>query len=146
MWIECLDLANHSGSVKPCLLVTDESVAELEDMEDPKLHRRAASVHAQKGSFYVAGGDALIDHERASTESAHYFKMKVRYGGGDSLVHLGRRRLAMYRAIRVTHVVPDDILGVGSKDAGDVVAVLRCEVAVNDVQGLVPPVGLTSEP
>ena len=117
----------------------------MEDMEHPKFHRRATTVHAQKRAVYVAGGDGLINHNRARTESAHRSEMKVRYGGGDSFVHLGRRRLAMHRAFRVTHVVPDDILGVGSKDGRDVVTVLRGEVAVNDVQGCYLPDGTPTE-
>lgn len=115
-------------------------------MEDPEFHRRSTSVHAQERSIYVASGDGLIDHVRPGTESAYSSEMKVRYGGSYRLVHFGRRRLAMHRAIRVTHVVPDDILGVGGKDARDVVAVLGGEVAVNDVQCWALPGISTSEP
>jgi len=114
-------------------------------MEDPELHRRATPLHSQKESVSVAGGHGLIDHKVANAESAHRFEVKVRYGAGDSLVHLGRRRLAVHRAIRVTHIVPDDIIGVGSQNAGDVVTVLGCEVTVDDVRGCCLPVGSASE-
>ncbi len=115
-------------------------------MEHPEFHRRAIPVHSQKRSVDVAGGHGLVDHERAGTEPANCSEMEVGYRSGDSLVHLGRRRLAMHRTIRVTDVVPDDILGIGGKDPRDVVAVLGGEVAVNDVHRRHLPFGSTSEP
>jgi len=109
-------------------------MTKIENMQEAKADRRAATPDACKLPNDMAGEDRLVDDVLATLEALDTAQIQVRYCFEDTAVGLGYRLLALEGRSGMGHVVPDDVLGIGGQGRLHVVRIFCGEVPVDDTE------------